>query len=302
MRNLYLVFAMLFATLPAFAAEMSMSHKNSLKLAFETGDAFVLEATMQAVEKQVGEASEVLAYVDLLKNPVVAVVEEPAAEDIWRVWSTELWSGSAELGADIQNGNTNRRAFNGALNIKRSTDEWTTSAFLKGKMVREDKVRTEEKYEVGAEADYHLNEKSFVFGDIEYVNDPFSGLEYRLTETFGYGRNVLKDESMKLDLKASLGGRHSQANTQNAERQDEFIFKPSAQFDWIINDGMSFSQKLSSTMGNEVVITESVSALKNKISEDWYFKVAVDVEHLDDVEGDTKHTDTATTLNLMYEF
>lgn len=290
---------------PSFAAELSTEKKDALKAAFETKNEMVLNATVKALSAGGNSASQdVMSYLNTLKNPAPKAekTKEQIAEEVWRVWSPSLWSGTVDLGVDLQNGNTKQRAFNGALGLVRSTDEWKTTLDLKGKMKRENNVRTDEEYKVAVGANYKLTEKSVVFGDVEYVNDPFSGLSYRLTEIFGFGRNVLKTPTMKWDVKAGIGGRHSKANAEGAQREDELIFKPSAEFNWKINEGLSFNQKLATTMGGEVIISEATSALKSKIAENWFFKVEVDVEHIDQVEPGKKNTDTSTTLNLVYEF
>lgn len=212
------------------------------------------------------------------------------------------WNGHVEGGINIQNGNTNSENLTVAAALKKEVNQWVYKLGAKGQSKREEGVRTAEKYSVTGEADYKLNEDSYAFADAEYAVDTFSGYNSRITETVGYGRKLVNKENYKVDVKASIGGRHTDFSTTTTAKENEAVFKPSAHVEWQINDNVTFNQELFSTIGQEVIVSKSVTALKSKLSEKFYFKTSLDIDHQSEVAAGVKKTDIATKFGVVYEF
>ena len=61
-------------------------------------------------------------------------------------------------------------------------------------------------------SDYKLESPAFLFATISYEDDKFSGYDYRITESVGYGRRVIDESDLSLDLEIGPGVRQSKLN------------------------------------------------------------------------------------------
>lgn len=236
----------------------------------------------------------------LLASTILATAATTVNAQEKTFWDT--WSGSAEAGINFATGNTHKNNFKSALNLKQELEYWENKIALSGSSSRENGSRTEEKYRIGGETDYKFSPLTYVFGEAEYVNDQFSGYEYRITEALGVGHKLIDEETMRLDIKGSIGGRHTKEDTAAGKEESEVILKPAAEFDWDITDTLNFNQKLSSIIGSDKTISASNSSLSTNLIGMFDLKFAVDIEHVSAVPSGRKNTDTTTSLSLVYKF
>jgi putative salt-induced outer membrane protein len=212
------------------------------------------------------------------------------------------WNGSIEAGADYANGNTDKSSFRSGISLKQELEKWENDIELKARIAKENGARTEETYRIKGETDYKYTELTYAFLEGEYVNDQFSGYEYRITEAVGLGHKLIDAPDLRLDIKGSVGGRHTKEDTAAGTKENEVIFKPAAELDWAITETLSFNQKIASVIGTDKTITSANSALSTHLIGNLKLKLALDVEHTSKVPAGTKKTDTLTSLNLVYDF
>ncbi|MEC9291510.1 MAG: DUF481 domain-containing protein [Pseudomonadota bacterium] len=293
---------------PVAQAELSDTFKNSLTAAYNTGDSYVFETVKNSITTETN-ISDVEAFITTLAKPVAVETEvvadiEPAAgpEKVYPNSLMDGWSGSVEGGFSLSSGNTEKRNLNAKISGNREGEKWFQKGSVEARTTHEDDVRTEEEYRFKGEIGRKLSEIDYVFGQASYVIDPFSSYDWRLDEVVGYGRYFIKEEDMTLEGKMAVGGRHSQPNQNGADREDELVAKPSLAFKWKINDALTLSEDLSSTIGDELVVTESLTSLTNKMTEKLSLRASLHAEHTNKVPAGTKKLDTVTTLNVVYDF
>ncbi len=215
---------------------------------------------------------------------------------------TNGWKGSVEAGADYANGNTNKSNFRSALNLKQELQYWENTIEAKARIGKTEGVRSEETYRIKGETDYKFSQNTYVFAEGEYVNDQFSGFEYRITEALGAGHKLYDINNFRLDIKGSVGGRHTKEDTLAGKKENELILKPAAELNWDITDTLNLNQKASSIIGTDKTISHFNTSISTHLIGAFKLKLALDIEHTSKVPTGKKKTDTLTSLNLVYDF
>lgn len=301
------------ALLPfAAQAELTDTQKQNLTDAYSTGNSYVIDAVKNTLISETS-LSDVETYMatlvaleaaDTTASTTHIAAIEPAAgpEKVYPNSLLDGWSGSVEGGFLLSGGNTEKRELNAKISGEREGEKWFQKGSASTITTHEDGDRTEEEHRFNGEIGRKLSDIDYVYGEVNYVIDPFSSYDWRLDEVIGYGRYFIKEDNMTLEGKIGIGGRHSQPNAAGAEREDEAVAKPALAFKWDINDTLTFGQNLSSTIGDELVVTESLTSLTNKMTESLSLRANLHAEHTNKVPAGTDKLDTTTTLNVVYEF
>jgi len=211
------------------------------------------------------------------------------------------WKGDAELGVLKTNGNTRNQNITFKGKIVNDRDKWRHTVTGEALNSSEQGNTTAERYFLSGKSDYKLSDKSYIFGLLTYENDRFSGYDYRATETLGYGRNVIKRDILTLDLEAGLGARQSKLGA-TGENQNEGLIHLAGSLGWKISDTSTFSEDLSSDIGEKSTVTKSVTALKTQIVGNLASKVSFTAKYTSKVPADVTKLDTETAVTLVYSF
>ena len=124
--------------------------------------------------------------------------------------SEHAWQGDIELGYVKTSGNTDTETLHTRAKAKTDREHWRHNLKLEALKSSDQETTTAEKYFVSGQSDYKLKgEKNFVFAFVSYEDDRFSGYKYQMTEVVGYGRRILDDDNMTLDIEIGPGARQS---------------------------------------------------------------------------------------------
>lgn len=298
-------------SLMAGLASLPANIQTSMDKAFETGDAFVIKAVVQQALKENPEKVQDIkayAYKSLNKpkeeeKPTPKLEKTPPkAKNIAQntgFWDSG-WDGSIEGGILIRSGNSENENVNGALKVTKTTGDWEHKFAAAAANTSSNEVRSAEQYKAGLQSRNNLSDVDYVFGEVEWIKDRFSGFEFRLSETLGYGYKFYSDDDFKLSAEGSLGLQQSQETGEDTE--NNFIQRLSADLEYKFNDNLYFTQHLSTEHAGGVFFSLSQSAIKSKISESLAFKFGVELEHISEVPAGTEKLDTKTTANVVYDF
>ena len=211
------------------------------------------------------------------------------------------WKGDAELGVLNTNGNTKTQNITFKTKIVNDRDRWRHT--VKGEALNssEQGSTTAERYFISGKSDFKLTDRSYTFGLLTYENDRFSGYDQRTTETLGYGRNVIKRDTLSLDLEAGLGARQSKLSA-TGENQNEGLIHLAGSLGWKISDTSTFSEDLSSDIGEKSTVTKSVTALKTQIAGNLASKLSFTAKYTSQVPAGITKLDTETAITLVYGF
>ncbi|MEW6645575.1 MAG: DUF481 domain-containing protein [Pseudomonadota bacterium] len=219
---------------------------------------------------------------------VTAVEEQPG------------FGGEAELGMVTTSGNTDTRSINAKARLRYLTETWRHEGRLEGLRTSDGDTITAERYLASGKSDYRFTPADYLFVTVRYEDDRFSGYDYQFSEAVGYGRRVVKTESVELDLEIGAGGRHSRESGQ--AREDEAIVRGAAKLGWAVSPTSRFTEELLVESGESNTYTESVSALSVRINSRFALKLSLTVKHNSDVPAGVEKTDTLSAVTLVYDF
>lgn len=212
-----------------------------------------------------------------------------------------IWKGEAELGLLITKGNTETDNINARATVTNDREKWRHTGHIAVLKSTDNDMTTAEKYLVSGKSDYKISDVSYIFGILAYEVEKFSGFDNRSSENIGYGRSVLKNDRLSLELELGVGARQSKLES-NGETLDEILVRAAAIFSWKLGDNATFSEDLTIEAGDDSTITKSVTALKSQVAGNLSMKITMTVKNTSDVPVGKKETDTETAVTLVYSF
>lgn len=219
------------------------------------------------------------------------------AED---VVDKSLWKASAELGYVSTSGNTDTETLNAKAKATTDREDWRHTFEINALSSSDTDVKTAEKYLLMGQSDYKLDDANFLFGVVTYENDKFSGYEYRVTEAIGYGRRVIDDDDLILDLEIGPGARQSKLDS--GETDSEGVIRGAAKLDWAISSTSKFAEILTVEAGEDVTVSKSITSLSSKINGSLSMKFTYTYKTTSEVPVGIDDTDTETAVTLVYDF
>jgi putative salt-induced outer membrane protein len=211
-----------------------------------------------------------------------------------------VWKGNVELGIVNTTGNTETETTSAKAKAATETEKWRHTIKYESLNSSDQGVTTAERYAVNGQSDYKLDKKNFFFAMINYEDDRFSGYDYRITEAIGYGRRVLDEPDLTLDLEIGPGARQSKLETGKTE--NETMVRGAGKLNWKISKTSSFTEDLSVDAGEDSTVTKSVSALSAQINGSLATKITYTVKNTSKVPVGVKKTDTELAVTLVYNF
>ena len=209
-------------------------------------------------------------------------------------------STEVELGAIFTSGNTENESINFRGEVDWRRDAWEYGFLLDGFRASQNDMRTAQRMYYVAEANYDINEQSFILTRLAHEDDEFSGYDSQTDISVNYGRNMLTNrENMSLTLNAGIGARQSRSEEDDF---DEAIVRLAADYEWAISPTATFGQLLSTESGNETSIFRSESSIETQILDNLSLRFSFNVKHQTDVPVGREKTDTETAITFVMNF
>jgi putative salt-induced outer membrane protein len=231
----------------------------------------------------------------LLLSPVVMAHEVPEEEE-----DTGPWSGIVSFGYLGTSGNTENTNLNGKFEVGYESGKWSHLATGYAIAASEDNDTTAEAYGAGWKTVRALNDPNFVFLQLDYRRDRFSGYPEQLSETIGYGRRVI--DTGKHLLNAEIGAGWKQSERSDGVDENSFILRGGLFYEWAFSETAKFTQDLIVESGGGNTYLESISAVKAALVGDLALVASYTIKSNSDVPPGIEDTDTYTALSLEYAF
>jgi putative salt-induced outer membrane protein YdiY len=156
------------------------------------------------------------------------------------------WTGSFGAGLALTQGNSDTSTINVAFETKRDTGSpflfKSTGLFLRGESEGE---LTANRLVLDGRVDRKLNQRTSVFGQLQYLSDDFKEIDYLISPTFGLAQQLVKNDKTELGVDGGLG--------IVSEKNEGFDVRTAG----AVTAGENFKHKLTAT----AEITQKVSAL-----------------------------------------
>ena len=211
------------------------------------------------------------------------------------------WSGSGEFGLVSTTGNTDSFALNLKMELIKTTESWRYRFGAAALATSEDGVKDNERYQIEAQADRKINEKSYVFGVYRYDADKFGAYDPSQTFTIGYGRELMKSE--KHLLIGEIGGGYRKLKDRiGGESNSDAIARFVLDDKWQVETTIWTNRLLIET-GSNNTFTQFNTGVAVSMTDAFAVKIGFELRNNSDLPpGDSEKTDTVTSVNLVYGF
>lgn len=210
------------------------------------------------------------------------------------------WKGNAELGYVQTGGNTDTSSLNLKGKGINDGDEWRTTVEAAALNSDSAGTTTSEKYNFSVQLDWKMSESGYLFARYGYEQDKFGGYNSRMSETVGYGFDILKEDDMTWN--AEIGGGARQSEDLAGVSTSDTVVRASTVFNWKISDTATFSQELKTEGGDAGYTTNSVTALTNQVAGNLSSKISYSLQNNSKAPAGTKDTDTILAASLVYSY
>lgn len=211
------------------------------------------------------------------------------------------WKGEAELGLVSTGGNTEATSLTAKATVVNERHRWRHTAHGEALNTSDRNATTAERYLLSGKSDLKITEFNYLFASVVWEKDRFSGYDYRVNETVGYGRRLVHSPAVRLDAEAGAGARQSKV-TATGDTQDEALGRLAAKLAWTISDTTGFGEEVTVDIGEESTVTRSVTSLKSQVAGNLATKITFTYRNQTDTPAGTKANDYETAVALVYSF
>lgn len=117
-----------------------------------------------------------------------------------------LWKGGLGAGLALTGGNSDTANYNLTFDLTRDPKTRNlmkfTGLYLRGDQNDE---ATVDRLRLGFRDEYTMSDRTFVFGDLAYLRDPFKSIDYLVNPVGGIGYKVLTGDRLTLGVDGGLG-------------------------------------------------------------------------------------------------
>lgn len=177
-----------------------------------------------------------------MKTPwllIVAVSAFPAlAEDVAKPWASSFGAWLA-----LTSGNTDTRNYN--LSFTTKYDPKTRIVFKSDALYlrgESNGTKQVDKATGDARVEDNLSDRTFAFGEISYLRDPFKDLNFFIAPLPGVGYRIIKSDTRNLSVDGAVGAETESHAT--GSRSSSGAVKTGENFDWAISTTSKATQKL----------------------------------------------------------
>jgi len=221
------------------------------------------------------------------------------------------WKSEAELGFIRTTGNTETQTTAIKADATYEVDKWRHNAHAEGygqqsKVDTGETVVSAERYELSGKSDYKFSELDYAFGILKLQKDRFSGYVYDHIVSAGYGRKLIKQHEMELDVEIGPGARFFKVETApgdvNKGSETEAVLRMSGKYWWAITGNSKFTQALNTEIGETITSSQSITGIQASINSTLALKFTYTLRHKTKVPDGNKKLDTETAMTLVYSF
>lgn len=211
------------------------------------------------------------------------------------VWSVEL-----EGGIVATSGNSNSRTYRTRVDVRNERPNWRHRLKLSSHNAESEGEPVAERYVFDFKTDYKFSERQYLFGTLRYERDRFGGIDYRASQSVGYGHRFFDRDWLILDAEVGAGYRRLKAI--NEPSTTEAILRNAGEFRWDVTEASRFTQEVLVETSEEETFSEAISRLRTDLNDHLGLQLSYTLRHRDSVPAGNENTDTIVSANLSYEY
>jgi len=215
------------------------------------------------------------------------------------------WAGKALLGYLSTSGNTDNSNLNSAFEVSHTKGDWmhmfkASAIHATAPDETGDEATTAEAYVAGWKSERNLSEHGYLFGQLDWRKDRFSGYDTQFSQTLGYGHRLINTEKHKLNAEIGAGAR--QSDLADGTEESETVVRGGLDYTFKISETAEFAQIMSVESGSANTYSESITKLSAALVGNLALVASYTIKNNSDVPPLTEKTDTFTAVSLEYTF
>jgi putative salt-induced outer membrane protein YdiY len=214
------------------------------------------------------------------------------------------WNSSLGAGLALTSGNTDTKNYN--LSFATKYDPKTKFVFKADVLyLRGDSNGTTlvDKASADARGEYALSERTFAFGEISYLRDPFKDINYFVAPLVGGGYRILRSDTRNLSVDGAVGTVIESNGV--AGRSSGGALKAGENFDWALSPTSKVTQKLTGiwkTSDFADALYHFDAGLATKVTTRAELSLAYVYDYKNTTPAGVKKGDSSLVAALLFKF
>jgi putative salt-induced outer membrane protein len=210
-------------------------------------------------------------------------------------------TGQIAVGYLATSGNTESTNVNATLAMLYQLERWAHDFDASAISAATDDVTTAEAYSAKYEGRRTFGDgRPYLFTSIDWRRDRFSAYDQQVSESIGYGRQLLNRGRQTMSGEVGVGAR--QSTLIDLTEEDEAIVRGAIDYELRLSDTTGFKQDFVIESGDSNTSFESISALRARLIGNIGLVLSYRVKNNSDVPPGVVDTDRFTSVALEYAF
>jgi putative salt-induced outer membrane protein YdiY len=222
------------------------------------------------------------------------------------------WTGKAELGVLLADGNTESKSANTKIDLTHQGAQWKNNLYFAALYGENSEFANAERYEARYQADVRMTDKLSWFFGLRGEEDRFSGFAYQATASTGISYQFIDNPTTKFDASLGAGYRRLQPQTLietdagevidriKGEEDSEPVATLGSNYEHAFTESTKITNKFLAESGSDNTSLQNDIALAVNINESFALAVGLGVRYNSDPPPLSESTDTLFTINLVY--
>ncbi|SEM52492.1 putative salt-induced outer membrane protein [Sphingomonas gellani] len=211
-----------------------------------------------------------------------------------------LWRGRVEVGGFLTTGNSDTAGVSATADLSREGLQWRHK--LRGQIDYQESLgtTTREHYLFSYEPNYKVNDRAYIYGQLQYEGDRFLGFYDRASASTGAGYSAIRSRAITLDLEIGPAFRYT--NFTDGQRTSQMATRGSMDMNWKLTPGLSVRQTASAYVQRMNSTVSSKTALNARLLGPLSAQLSYNVQYESTPPSGSVSTDTTTRASLVYAF
>ncbi|HEU4960856.1 MAG TPA: DUF481 domain-containing protein [Sphingomonas sp.] len=212
----------------------------------------------------------------------------------------DLWSGKATLGGWLTTGNSRNVGLSAKVDLDREGLRWRHKLHLQADYQESFHRTTREHYLASYEPNYKVDDRSYIYGNLQYESDRFLGFYSRYSASVGAGYSVIKKPTMRLDLE--LGPAYRYTSFTDDTLENNMATRGSVDFSWKLSPSITVTQQADAYLERYNSTVTGTTALNAKLFGPLSAQLSYNVQYESMPPIGSVSTDTTSRAALVYSF
>lgn len=225
------------------------------------------------------------------------------------------WAAQTQLGLIVTSGSTTTKSGNASANAAHVMGRWTVSGGLAALYASTGHYSTEQDTNANLQADLALSKRTFWFSTARWDRNLFTGFQYQDSVATGGGFNFVQTTATQFAGELGVGYRIENPETLTTGPVGNVIERDrlpgTLQREAVLQAGLNYSHAITrlTKVTNTLLVqygtsdTTTTDNLALTVQVDASLSLAVGMQLVNNTSpppGSARHTDTVTTVNLVY--